>query len=340
MNIKVVENVREWDEFLKENGSPSFLQAAAWADFNERAGYKVWRLGIYDGSKLTAIALTIKITSKRGTFLFIPHGPVLEVGSLNPETRKSVLKTLRDYLIQLARDEKCSFIRIAPTLELSDVNLKIFRNLGFRTAPIYMQSERMWVLPLNKTEDELMAAMRKTTRYLIRRGAKDGVVIEKRTDSGAVDDFWKIYEKTVEREKFTPFSKKYIRDEFEVFNKAGDAMFLFASHQSQYLAAALIIFTKSTAFYHQGASIHSKIPATYVIQWEAIREAKKRGCQYYSFWGIAKPGRTPNWSGLTLFKTGFGGHQIDYVPTQDFILSSRYTFTFLLEKSISLKRKF
>lgn len=81
-------------------------------------------------------------------------------------------------------------------------NLKLFRDLGFKMAPIYLHSEDFWMLPLDKSEDELLVGMRKTTRYLIRKAVRDGVTIEKRTDEKAVEDFYKIYEKTVERERF------------------------------------------------------------------------------------------------------------------------------------------
>jgi lipid II:glycine glycyltransferase (peptidoglycan interpeptide bridge formation enzyme) len=109
-----------------------------------------------------------------------------------------------------------------------------------------------------------------------------------------------------------------------------------------YLTASIIIFTKSTAFYHQGASLHTKIPATYLLQWEAIKEAKNRGCQLYNFWGIydeQKPDRTPtSWQGLTLFKTGFSGQIKRFLPTQDYIVSKKYYLTYLWEKFLMWKR--
>jgi lipid II:glycine glycyltransferase (peptidoglycan interpeptide bridge formation enzyme) len=176
--------------------------------------------------------------------------------------------------------------------------------------------------------------MRKTTRYLIKKAIRDNVIIEKHTDEKAVDDFYKIYGETAKRENFVPFAKDFIKKEFEAFHKTGNAIFLFNP-----VAAALILFTKSTAFYHQGASIHTKIPVTYLLQWEAVRQAKRRGCQFYNFWGILQKGRTPkNWEGLTLFKTGFGGKQIDYLPTQDYIISPKYYLTYIYEKFLQWKR--
>ncbi|MBI4008669.1 peptidoglycan bridge formation glycyltransferase FemA/FemB family protein, partial [Candidatus Roizmanbacteria bacterium] len=254
-------------------------------------------------------------------------------------SNKSIITKLLNYLTTLAMELNCSFIRIAPILENTSKNQKIFSDLGFKKAPIYMHAERVWILPLNKSEDQLLSEMRKTTRYLIRKAERDGVAIEKRTNEKAVKNFYQIYLETAKRENFVAFSKEFIRQEFESFNKTRNAVFFEAVHLKGVLASALIIFTKSTAFYHQGASIHSKIPATYLLQWEAIKEAKKRGCKFYNFWGTLQEGRTPkSWSGLTLFKQGFGGYQVDYLPTQDLILSPKYYLTYFYEKFLAWRR--
>ena len=202
-----------------------------------------------------------------------------------------------------------------------------------------MHAERIWLLDITKNEDELLSQMRKTTRYLIRKAPKDGITIIKKTSKESVDDFWKLYEKTALREHFIPFSKQYITDEFTEFARNNNAVFFFAKKGEEYLASALIDFTKSTGFYHQGASVHTKYPAPYLLQWEAIKESKRRGCKSYNFWGILQPGRSPkNWQGLTMFKQGFGGFQTDYVTTQDYIISPKYYLSYTYELYLKWKR--
>lgn len=338
--IREIKDQQIWTDFFNQTGSPSFLQSWEWGEFEKKQGYKIERVGIYDTDQLAGIALIIIIKSKRGSFLFIPHGPIIKIE--NSESKiQNYLRALKDYLKVLAKKENCSFVRLAPVIDNNLENEKLFKELGFIQAPIYMHAETMWFLPLKSSEDELLAQMRKTTRYLIRKATKEGITIEKKTDNKAVDDFYHIFKETVKREKFVPFSKNFITDEFETFYKTGNAMFLFGKTKtdSNYLASALIVFTKSTAFYHQGASIHSKYPVPYLLQWEAIKEAKKRGCSFYNFWGILRKGRTPkNWAGLTLFKQGFGGEEKNYLPTQDLIISPKYYFTFLYEKFLNWKR--
>ena len=382
-----------WDGFFEENGSSSFLQSWEWGEFQKTLNYTVVRIGVLENNKLTAAAQVIKIRSKRGDFLFVPHGPMVNVKLALPAGRhqtlniKRYLIIIRDYLIDLAKKENYGFIRISPIFIDNIENRDIYKYLGFKTAPVYMHAETMWALDLDKPEEQLISEMRKTTRYLVRKAQRDGVIIEKRTDEKTVDDFYRLYEETAKRESFVPFSKKYIKSEFEAFNKTGNALFLFGKFpvgterrgekttkipvlnnlggaqaaadsdehafrigrhahgvkntvSSRFIASVLVVFTKSTAFYHQGASIHTKVPVTYLLQWEAIKEAKKRGCKLYNFWGIIKEGRTPkSWSGLTLFKQGFGGRQIDYLPTQDYPVSKfKYFLTCFLEKLLNWKR--
>jgi lipid II:glycine glycyltransferase (peptidoglycan interpeptide bridge formation enzyme) len=326
-------------EFQNAHGSPSFLQSWEWGELNrEHSGYGVERIGLYESGSLVATAQLMKITAKRGNFIFVPHGPTFnDVSRIDTH-----LAEITEYLVTQARSEGYAFIRLSPTQERGEEGRgeEPFRKAGYRRAPIYMHAERIWALPLTKSEDELLADMRKTTRYLIRKAPKDGVAIVKRNDPQAIEDFWTLYQETAERESFTPFSKTFVDSEYRTFAGTGNADYFFGSVGGETLAGALVVYTKSTAFYHQGASRHTKYPVPYALQWEAIREAKRRGCRLYSFWGIVEEGRTPKaWAGLTLFKKGFGGMQIDYVYTQDYVVDPlRYAVSWFFETLLQKKR--
>jgi peptidoglycan pentaglycine glycine transferase (the first glycine) len=381
MKIKIINERNLWQKFFDDNCSSSFLHSWEWGEFQQSLGYPIIRLGLFNNkNQLEAISLVIKIKSRRGSFLFIPHGPIFNQNKNEKIKIKNYIEKIKNYLITLSKKENYWFIRIAPIFEDKNEYQKIFTDLGFKKAPIYMHAETTWELPLtNKTEEGLLSSMRKTTRYLIKKAARDGVLIEKTTDPKALKIFYNLYQETAKREKFIPFSFDFIKKEFEAFAKSKNAMIFLAvinnkkppipvlndlggadsdftseehAHGSekrgikafinQYLAASIIIFTKSAAFYHQGASVHTKIPATYLLQWEAIKEAKNRGCQLYNFWGIydeQRPDRTPkSWQGLTLFKTGFSGQIKRFLPTQDYIISKKYYLTYLWEKFLMWKR--
>lgn len=356
MNIKEIIDQNEWTSFFNQAGSPSFHQAWEWGEFQKKLGYNIIRIGIYDHQKLCGIALVIKIRSKRGQFLFVPHGPLFDLRAVNlaievpPEKYahvKDCMKALTDYLVQLAKHEGYWFVRMAPVFTNTAYHKDLMSKLGYRTAPIYMHAETMWVMDISGTEEEILRGMRKNTRYYIKRGIKDGIIVNKNNDLSSLDAFWELYEKTYTREDFTPFSKRYITGEFKEFNKTQNALFFlgevppkFAQEgASRILAGSLAIFTKSAAFYHQGASVHTDYPVPYQVQWQTILEAKRRGCKYYNLYGIYHAGRTPkSWEGLSLFKRGFGGFEVNYLPTQDYMVSPQYYFSFVVDKYLCFRR--
>jgi len=104
----------------------------------------------------------------------------------------------------------------------------------------------------------------------------------------------------------------------------------------------LVIFWQGTGYYHQAASLskYAKLSIPYLLQWEAIKEAKKRGCGLYDFWGYVDPKINPNhpWAGPTLFKMGYGGEAKEYTHTQDYVLSCKYWFTYIFEELRKINR--
>ncbi len=354
--IQEITDIALWNDFFDTHGSISFHQSFEWGEFQKSLHYDILRLGLYDGDRLKAIALVVKIRSKRGQFLFIPHGPIFDIPvqqlaqQLPADQQKTILTHLTDftaYLADLARREGFWFIRIAPSFGENKEHADVFKNAGYRTAPIYMHAETMWAVDISRTEEELLADMRKNTRYDIRKGIKQNIIVKKSDDESAVDEFWKIYENTFTREEFTPFPKSYIMGEFIAFKKTQNALFFFGEAPpksaqegaSDIMAGSLAIFTKSCAFYHQGASIHTTYPIPHQVQWQTILEAKRRGCQFYNLYGIYKPGRTPiSWEGLSLFKRGFGGFQVDYLPTQDYIISPKYYLSYMIDTYLAWRR--
>jgi len=344
--IKEIENKEIWENSLLEFDEKTFLQSWNWGEFQKMMGNKIWRLGIFENSKLVNLILIIKITAKRGTFLFIPH---LVSGKY--------LQVLVNYLKALSREEKADFIRISPVLKRNEENIKIFKELGFRDAPIHMHPELTWELDIKKPEEELLMQMRKTTRYLIRQAQKNSDIrIEQSLKLRDIEKFNQLYQETVDHHHFVPFSLEYLKNEFLSFSPdnqpirqvqgcpectEGQISIFLGKYKNDLVSGGIFIFWQNIAFYHHGASSlkYPKIPVSYLLLWEAIKEAKNRGCQKFNFWGIAEENqRNHPWHGLTLFKMGFGGYKKEYVKTQDLPISKKYWLTYIFEKLRKTKR--
>jgi len=348
MIVREVKDKKIWESFLLGCCQKTFLDSWQWGEFNRVMGSKIWRLGIFESKNLLGVALIIKVKAKRGTFLFIPHGPNIT------NSKFQILKTLLEELKKIAEKEKCIFIRIAPIWEENEEDEKMFEDLGFRNAPIHMHPELTWELDITPPEQELLLQMRKTTRYLIRQGLKNrDIEILQSKEVKDVENFNQLYQETAGRHSFVPFFWGYLKNEFLTFGNENNIALFLGKYKNEVISSAMIIFWQGIAFYHQGASSskYPKIPVSYLIQWEAILEAKKRGCHTYNFWGIApfstvtengnpklQISRGHPWTGLTLFKIGFGGYPKEYCKTQDLPLSKKYWLTFLFEKLRKRKR--
>jgi len=324
------------------------LDSWNWGEFQKKEGNKIWRLGIYDGGELAGVALVVKVKARRGTFLFVPHGPNI-INPKSPPCGRSPegRQTLNILLIKLkniAKKEKASFIRIASICLKDEENIKVFRGLGFRKAPIHIHPELTWELDIKLSEEEILSGMRKTTRYLIRQAQKNPEIeLVKSKKVEDLEKFQEIYSETAKRHKFVPFSLDYLKNQFSSFSPDNQILILLGKYQGEIISSAIIIYWQGIGFYHHGASLSkynsNKVPVSYLLQWEAIKEAKKRGCKKYNFWGIAPAELKKHpWYGLTLFKMGFGGYKKEYLKTQDLPLSWKYWLTYVFEKLRKTKR--
>lgn len=348
MEVKEIDDKEVWESFLKIFRNKTFLQSWNWGEFQVLMGKKMWRLGVYDDKQQTAdsrqllgICLAHKEKAKRGDHLVVPHGPMIK------EKRGEVFKELAKEIKRIALEEKVSFIRIAPIWDRSKENEEIFRSAGFRQAPMHIHAGVSWQVNIDQPEDEILMAMRKNTRYYIRKAGKN-LDISVSNGRGADDlaIFNKLYKKTVSRHDFVPFSEQYLQNEIRAFEPDDEVMIFTGKFKGRPFVSAIIIFWQNIAFYHQGASLRCDEPVSYAVQWQIIKEAKKRGCYLYNLWGIAdvdpekKRLRAHPWQGLTFFKKGFGGEAMYYVKTQDLITSPRYWLNYVVEGVRRVKRGF
>jgi len=105
--------------------------------------------------------------------------------------------------------------------------------------------------------------------------------------------------------------------------KEGLKNFLFlAYYQNKAIAANLAVFFGQTATYLHGGSDNDyrALMAPHLLQWAQIREAKKQGCSKYDFWGYDEK----KWPGISRFKKGFGGQQINYLGLWDYPLDKKW----------------
>ncbi|MDO8503158.1 MAG: peptidoglycan bridge formation glycyltransferase FemA/FemB family protein [bacterium] len=334
--VKEINSKEEWEDIVLSYKPQSFLQSWNWGETNRLVGSKILRLGFVKSGKLVGACLLVEQKAKRGLHMLIPGGPLIDWE--DEELTKFVLNTLRE----TAKQYDAWFVRIRPEIIDSPESRKMFAKLGLIPAPMHLHAENTWVLGLTSTEEEILANMRKTTRYLIRQSLKQGLKFEESQNPDDAHILKKLQDETVARHKFVGFSEKLFRAQIETFGKDKQASLFMCKKGEEVLAAAIIIFYGDIAYYHHSGSTltHPKIPASYFLQWEVIKEAKRRGCKLYNFWGIA-PTDDPKhrFSGVTLFKKGFGGARIDWLHAHDLSTSPLYRATYIFETARRIIRR-
>lgn len=318
--IREINSQHEWERFMQPVKPLTFLQSWAWGQTQQHQGEGARYLGFFSDDKQIGAALVLTVNAKRGRFLFIPHGPIFR----SDEATRQHLPELVDYCKKLAQEDKAVAVRIAPLLVTSPENLALFKKLGFRPSPLHTHAELTWLLDITKPTDKLLQEMRKTSRHAIKKAQQAGVTMRVSSDLADLEQFWPLYETTKTRHGFIPFPRAFIQDELARFAEKQRMFMVFAEYQNKVVAGALLIHYGDTVFYHHGASLKlpSSLPASHLVQWAAIQEAKRRGARTYNFWGIA-PDDQPNhpFAGITIFKKGFGGYAMDFMHSQDLAIS-------------------
>lgn len=329
--VKPIENKQEWENFISKHYEANFLHSWYWGEFHKNLNHQVERSGFYDGEKLIGVMLSIVEDAKRGRYLTVPGGPIIDWRNQN------LINEFVNQIKKLAQDRNCVFVRVRPQLRSDEFSNDIFKNSGFIDAPLHLHAELTSQLDITKGEEELLANMRKTTRYELKKARLLNIEIRVSADLREIKGFFNLQLETAQRQKFVPFSYEFLYQQFKIFTENDSALLFSAFHKKTLLAQALVIFYADEAVYHYGASTTEgrKYPGSYLIQWEAIREAKKRGMKRYNFWGVApEENKNHRFYGVSMFKRGFGGEDIEYLHAQDLIINKpRYLFNWIIEQA-------
>lgn len=332
MNIVEIKDKKLLDAFVGSQKASQFLQSWAWGEFQQSLGRKTWHFGVLDSQSLVASALVIKHNLPLGkNYLYLPRGPIIEIKNEKLKMKNS-FDELLGKIIEIARQENSMFIRIEPPIEKFDEPiLKLLVASGYKlVATQFVQPKDTLILDLSKSEEQLLSEMHPKTRYNIRLAEKKGMKVR----IGSKEDFekfWSLNMETSQRDSFKTHPKNYYQKMLATLPADFLKLFL-AEYEGKVLVANLVIFFGDTVTYLHGASSNEyrNLMAPHLVQWRQIEEARKLGFKYYDFWGLlpqktqnnteATEGIDSSWQGLTRFKRGFGGQEVNYAGTYDLIL--------------------
>jgi len=369
ITIQPATDSQMWNSFLSSQPFSPFLQSFEMGEVYRDLGQEPIRLEIWEDGKIVGTCFGHVVSAKRGRHLALPYGPVI-AGSSRQETVRLLMEALKDS----ASTHHCSFIRISPFWN----NNSPYQIPYAKSAPLHLLAEHIWLLDLKeKTGEDILKNMRKTTRNLIRRAEKEGVRVRASDDPlRDLPIFLKLHEETRKRHSFIPYTNAFFEAQIKYFSRKGEVVPNFskekqlsglpniplspfekfgttsphctlyiATYQEEPITSSIHMHFGGETSYHHGASTHKypKIPASYLLQWTAIRDALTRGDHLYNFWGIAPRALQPKkhpFAGVTTFKIGFGGYPLELMHCVDIPLKNSYYLTRGFETLRKWKRGF
>ena len=206
---------------------------------------------------------------------------------------------------------------------------------------MHLAAEHTVIIDLKKTTDELLAGMRRQTRYEVRRAMKQGIVVEKGNSEELFREFHRVQSDTAKRQGFVPPSLKVLLAEREAFGSQAE-IYVAKTKAGEKIAYGLIIKDGREGDYYEAAStpLNRKLPGAYALLWQAMQDLKEEGYERFNLWGIAPAGQ-PNhrYAGVTTFKTGFGGEVVEFVPAHDLVISQLGYLRNLAVETVRRKRR-
>ena len=334
-------DAQEWNESIKHLPGSHILQTWEWGQV--KADIYGWvchpRLWKDENGNVIAAALILqrsaplRIFGKFLKILYIPRGPLLDWGDEN------LRKTVLDDLQELARQKKAIFIKMDPELitgsgvpgsesaQEDGIGLSALKNLiarGWQFSDSQIQFKNTVWIDLTKEEEELLNGFKQKTRYNVRLAGRKGVSVR----NGGVNDLpllYKMYLETASRDGFIIRSESYYLHLWKTFIEAGQAEVLIADVNGEAVSAMLLFHFAGKAWFLFGMSVekHRQLMPTYLMQWEAMKLARKLGCKLYDMWGAPDVfDESDSMWGVYRFKEGFQGEVIrtcgawDYFPNK------------------------
>jgi len=283
----------------------------------------------------------------RLSILYSPKGPLLDW--TNESLRTRVLNDLQSF----AKQQGAIFLKMDPDVvlgtgvpasedEVVDNNGQLVMNelkrRGWEYASDQIQFKNTVIIDLNPAEDEILVRMKQKTRYNVRLAEKKGVSLRVGTQED-LSSLYKMYAETSVRDGFVIRDEGYyktvwglfMRSEVDTLEGSQVETFqpsnfptcepLIAEVNGEPVAAIFVFYFAGRAYYVYGMSRdkHREKMPTYLLQWEAMKRAKAKGCTVYDLWGAPEVfDESDSMWGVYRFKEGLGGKVVRTLGAWDF----------------------
>jgi lipid II:glycine glycyltransferase (peptidoglycan interpeptide bridge formation enzyme) len=344
----------QWDAFVAEAPHGHVLQSWGWGELKAAFGWRPLRVACWQPDQQRLLAgvqiLCRPIPFSGLSIAYAPKGPVLDWSNT------SLCEQFFQALHPLLRAQRVALLRIDPDLPesisvpaedsgeeaasstASEAEAAAFgdlysvaegsrvvwqlRALGFRAVGDSIQPRRTIAIDLRPDERAIAARQKPKWRYNTGLAARKGVIVRPASTISDLERWYELMQTTSQRDRFAIHTFAYYRRAWELLGAANQARLLLAEHDGKLLAGIFVTLMGREGIYLYGASGNEgrNLMPNHLLQWEAMRWARAQGATLYDLWGIADSA-DPNdpMAGVSRFKRGWGGKEIRYIGSFDYI---------------------
>ncbi len=245
-----------------------------------------------------------------GGLAYVSWGPIIHQENSDPVSRLVLcLEALRDEFVE--RRRLLLRVDIQPSLRepiLGDTINSPLAEIGF-TKVTNVRQERTLIVDLNCPEETLRSQLAQKWRNCLNQSIRNGLTIRTGKSPEIMQEFSRLFNSFIKQKQFpVDLDAQFFSS---VYGKTDDASrfdITLVETNEEVVAGQVTSMLGDTCIYLLGATEKEGLisKASYLIQWNAITTAKKRGFRWYDLGGI-DPIANP---GVYHFKKGLGGKEV------------------------------
>lgn len=194
----------------------------------------------------------------------------------------------------------------------------------------HVQPHHTNIISLKQSEADLHAKLRDAFKRQINKATKSGIqVTALSSGDNALNAFWAVMSGILERTRHSPHGKDYYAKIWSEFGAENLAQIFVVEKESNLLGAYFLLYDNHTAYELYGGLTPDgrELSVGPLLKWTCILDAKVRGLTDYDQWGIAPKLASGEFdsshplAGVSNFKAGFGGQEIEFAASRAVIFS-------------------
>jgi peptidoglycan pentaglycine glycine transferase (the first glycine) len=317
----------EWDAFLAQTRGGHHLQTSLWGQIKGVLGWRTVRTIVSQGGRIVAGGqMLVRRLPLAGAIGYVPRGPLFAFD--DPLLIPLVIDTMH----QVAKAHRIRCLLVQPPCNGGSLARQLLAS-GFQRSAIAIAPPSTVLLDLTQDHDTILAKMKPKTRYNLRLGQRQPIVVREGTATD-LPAFHHLLAATGQRQGFSPPAEDYFASMWRILRPHGYINLFLAERAGEPLSGFLVIPFGDTVIYKRGAwsGHYHDLRPNEVLHWTIINWAKARGYRYYDFEGIDPTAARALLEGaplpdsltasVTRFKLGFGGRITFFPETYQYIYNT------------------